>query len=43
MKKIVKRDINILKHLRGEISLSTRVKSDKSKFSRKTKHKKSSF
>lgn len=43
MKKNTKRDVNIVMHLRGEISLSTRIKSDKSKFSRKIKHKKSSF
>ncbi|WP_275944632.1 hypothetical protein [Campylobacter concisus] len=34
-----KRDQNILSHIRREISLSTRVKKDKSKYSRKLKHK----
>ena len=38
-----KRDLNIVKHLRGEISLSTRKVESKKKFSRKEKHKKSFY
>ena len=34
-----KRDHNILSHIKREISLATRVKKDKSKYSRKMKHK----
>lgn len=33
------RDVNIQKHLDGEINLGTRVIKDKSKYSRKQKHK----
>ena len=38
-KKIKQRDKNILLHIKGEISLGTKVISDKKKYSRKVKHK----
>ena len=38
-----KRDKNILKHLQGEISLSTKVQKNKKKYSRKTKYKNKMF
>lgn len=38
-----KRDFNIVLHLKGEISLKTKVIKDKKKFNRKIKHKKSSL
>lgn len=34
-----KRDYNVLSHIKREISLSTRIKRDKSKYNRKVKHK----
>jgi len=38
-RKIMKRDSNILAHIRGEINLSTRRVNPKNKYSRKNKHK----
>ena len=38
MKKLVQRDFNIEKHIRGEISLSTRRVPDKTKYTRKEKY-----
>jgi hypothetical protein len=34
-----KRDYNILSHIKQKISLLTKIKKDKSKYSRKAKHK----
>ena len=38
-KKVKERDLNILKSVQREINLNTRSVPDKSKYSRKTKHK----
>ena len=42
-KSVKQRDFNIVKAYRGEINLCTRVKRDKSKYSRKIKHPNKAF
>ena len=42
-KRVLQRDFNIVSHLRCEISLGTKTVKDKSKYTRKEKHKNSKF
>ena len=41
--KIKRRDLNIVASYRGEVSMTTKVVDSRKKYSRKTKHKKSSY